>query len=61
MAGKPRGFQLMSPERRQQIASLGGKRAHKLGLAHVWNTETARAAGRKGGTATGRKRKEHNG
>jgi len=38
----------MSPERLQQVASLGGKKAHALGLAHRFTAEEAREAGQKG-------------
>lgn len=44
-----RGFAGMSPEKQREIASRGGKAAHLKGTAHEWDTETARAAGRKGG------------
>jgi len=41
----------LSPERRCQIASIGGKAAHAKGTAHEFTPEEARAAGRKGGAA----------
>jgi hypothetical protein len=44
-----RGFAAMDPERQRQIASEGGRAAHKQGVAHEWSTEEARQAGRKGG------------
>lgn len=44
-----RGFAAMDPERQKQIASEGGRAAHKQGVAHEWSTEEARQAGRKGG------------
>ncbi len=47
----PRGFASMTPERRREISSKGGKRAHEIGVGHEWTTEEARAAGRKGGAA----------
>lgn len=53
---KARGFASMSPERRRQISSLGGSRAQALGRAHVWTSEEAKAAGRKGGKASQAKR-----
>jgi len=43
-----RGFASMDPRLQREIASMGGKAAHKLGRAHEWNSETARAAGKKG-------------
>jgi general stress protein YciG len=54
-----RGFAGMSPEKRRAVARLGGKAAHKAGTAHTWTTEEAIKAGRKGGTATGKKRRKH--
>lgn len=50
-APKPRGFATMSPSKRSEIASKGGKAAHASGRAHRFTTEEARAAGRKGGLA----------
>jgi len=44
-----RGFAAMDPERQRQIASEGGRAAHRQGVAHEWSTEEARQAGRKGG------------
>jgi uncharacterized protein len=44
-----RGFAAMDPERQRQIASEGGRAAHKQGVAHEWSAEEARQAGRKGG------------
>ena len=41
----------MSPERRREIASKGGKAAHASGNANEFNSETGREAGRKGGLA----------
>lgn len=46
---KRRGFASMSPEKRRLIASVGGKAAHSMGRAHVFTSEEAQAAGRKGG------------
>lgn len=44
-----RGFAGMSPEKRREIARLGGRMAHLKGVGHQWNAEEAAAAGRKGG------------
>lgn len=44
-----RGFASMTPERQREIASKGGRAAHRAGTAHQWTSEAARAAGRKGG------------
>ncbi|MAF04407.1 KGG domain-containing protein [Herbaspirillum sp.] len=48
-AKRPRGFAAMSPDKRKQIASMGGRHAHALGKAHQFTQEEAREAGRKGG------------
>lgn len=50
-----RGFASMSPDKQRQIASIGGKAAHKKGTAHEWSSEEARMAGQKGGRARQRK------
>lgn len=44
-----RGFASMDPIKQRQIASKGGKAAHRKGTAHEWDAEEAREAGRKGG------------
>jgi len=44
-----RGFASMDPQKQREIASEGGRAAHKQGVAHEWNSEEAREAGRKGG------------
>ena len=46
----------MPPEQRSAIASLGGKRAHALKVAHRWTAEEAKQAGRKGGHRSAEKR-----
>lgn len=46
-----RGFALMSKERQRAIAASGGRAAHKKGVAHEFDHDEARAAGRKGGRA----------
>jgi len=38
----------MDRDKQRQIASSGGRAAHAKGLAHKWNAEEARVAGRKG-------------
>ena len=48
---KPRGFAAMTPEKRRDIASRGGKAAHAVGTAHKFTSDEARAAGTKGGKA----------
>lgn len=44
-----RGFASMDPEKQREIASMGGRAVHEKGLAHVWTSDEARKAGRKGG------------
>lgn len=53
-----RGFAAMSPEKQKQIASEGGRAAHRQGVAHEWNSDEARRAGRKGGEKVSQNR-EH--
>lgn len=53
---RPRGFALLSPERRREISSMGGKAGHASGSAHEWTAEEARTNGRKGGLAFHAKR-----
>lgn len=55
--GRGRGFASMSPEKKREIASKGGKAAHALGTAHKWTSEEAQAAGRKGGSISRRRSK----
>jgi uncharacterized protein len=56
-----RGFAAMDRERQRQIASEGGRAAHRQGVAHQWSSEEAREAGRKGGQNSRRnKRSEGN-
>ena len=54
---KPKGFATLTPERRKEISSLGGKSAHAKGTAHKWTPEEAGVAGRVGGLATQRKKR----
>lgn len=44
-----RGFAAMNPEKQKEIATKGGRTAHQQGVAHKWNSEEAREAGKKGG------------
>ena len=53
-----RGFAGMNNEQQREIASEGGKAAHRSGNAHEFTPEEARKAGRKGGEAVSRDR-EH--
>lgn len=52
-----RGFAAMSAERQREIASQGGRAAHQQGVAHQWSKDEARAAGKKGGQASGSRRR----
>lgn len=47
---KKMGFATMSKKKRIEIASKGGKAAQKSGKAHTFNSETASAAGKIGGS-----------
>jgi len=42
-----RGFAAMSPEKKREIAGMGGRAAHANGRAHQFSSEEARAAGKK--------------
>ena len=42
---KRQGFASMTPERRREVAAMGGKRAQELGTAYQFDAETARYAG----------------
>jgi uncharacterized protein len=53
-----RGFASMDPDLQKEIASKGGQAAHQQGVAHEFNSEEAREAGRKGGEAVSQNR-EH--
>ena len=58
MAKEDRGFASMDRVKQREIASKGGRAAHQKGTAHEWTSEEAREAGRKGGMASHRRRKE---
>lgn len=51
-----RGFGSMDRAKQREIASKGGKAAHKKGTAHEWTREEAAEAGRKGGQQSSRRR-----
>ena len=61
MAKEDRGFASMDRAKQREIASKGGKAAHQKGTAHEWTSEEAREAGRKGGMASHRRRREGSG
>ncbi|MBI3050212.1 MAG: hypothetical protein HYY76_18095 [Acidobacteria bacterium] len=48
----------MDRAKQREIASKRGKAAHQKGTAHEWTSDEAREAGRKGGMASHRRRKE---
>ena len=58
VATEDRGFASMDRIKQKEIASKGGKAAHQKGTAHEWTSEEARNAGRKGGLASHRRRRE---
>ena len=58
MAKEDRGFASMDRAKQREIASKGGTAAHQKGTAHEWTSEEARDAGRKGGIASHRRRRE---
>ena len=49
MSEKKRGFALLTPEKRREIASRGGKASHAKGTAHEFTSEEAKVEGSKGG------------
>lgn len=49
----------MSPERRREVSSMGGKAAHRLKRAHEWTREEAVIQGRKGGRPKGWRKKKN--
>ena len=55
MAGK-QGLASMSPEKRKAIARSGGKASQASGRANRFNSESASAAGRKGGLSRSRRK-----
>ncbi len=51
-----RGFALLPPEKMSEIARQGGKTAHQKGTAHRWTSDSARVAGKTGGSSIARDR-----
>jgi general stress protein YciG len=49
---RKRGFAAMDPKLVRELARSGGIAAHRVGTAHEFSSEEARAAGRKGGVAS---------
>lgn len=54
-----RGFASMDPKKARAIQSKGGENAHKIGTAHQWTRDEAKAAGAKGGKASRGGRGKH--
>lgn len=52
---KRQGFAVMDPDKQREIARKGGITVHAKGTAHIWSSEEARAAGKKGGAANARR------
>lgn len=52
------GFAKLTPEYRRELASLGGRAAHRNGTAHQFTSEEAREASRKGNESRRRKKEE---
>jgi len=48
------GFASMTPERRAEVGSRGGKSAFEKGVIHRFTPERAKESGRKGGLARAR-------
>ena len=60
-ARRVRGLAAMSPERRREIASKGGRTSQARGTAHQWTAEEASAAGKKGSARYALRRAEMGG
>lgn len=58
MAMKDRGFASMNKDIQRDIARQGGVAAHACGTAHEWDETEARTAGRKGGLASAKAKRE---
>lgn len=56
MSIRDRGFASMDRARHREIARRAGRIAHQTGAAHVWTSEEARVAGRKGARVRAEKR-----
>ncbi len=50
----------MSPEKRREIASKGGRTSQARGTAHQWTPEEASAAGKKGSARYALRRQQAN-
>lgn len=54
-----RGLANVDPERRREIASMGGKAVQAKGTGHRWNEKTGKAAGKIGGAMSRGGRGKH--
>ena len=57
---RARGLAAMSPERRREIARMGGRTSQARGTAHQWTAEEASAAGKKGSSRYSLKKGDEN-
>ncbi len=57
LAPKPRGLAALTPERRKEIAAMGGRSVHAKGTGHRFTSKSASKAGKKGGTVVSKNRK----
>jgi uncharacterized protein len=53
---RKRGFALLDPEKRKELARRGGQTAHRLGHGHTFTQEERRKGGERGGHAVSRDR-----
>ena len=51
-----RGFASMDPERRREVARLGGQTGQRLGTGYTFTLEERRRGGKKGGQVVSRDR-----
>lgn len=56
-APKPRGLAALSPERRSEIAAMGGRSVQATGTGNRFTPKQAAVAGKKGGRAVSKNRK----
>ena len=57
---RARGLAAMSPERRREIARMGGRTSQARGTAHQWTAEEASVAGKKGSARYSLKKTDQN-
>jgi general stress protein YciG len=53
---RKRGLAVMAPEKRREIARLGGQMTQRLGKGHTFTLEETRRGGKKGGRTVSRDR-----